>query len=128
MNTAWRHENLFLVNLIPFSLEHLSTPVSNQVDFSPSVFPINNLLALLSSQFRTTFSAHLTLFYLKSRIMFSDQYGPSLRNLQPPALSSLSPNIFRNTLYSNTPSLFRGGMDMYRIIEGSCFNFSTSCI
>lgn len=73
MSTAWSPEHVFLVSLTPFSLEHLSTPVSIKWSF-PSVSPFKTLLALLSSQLRATFSAHLILFYLKSRIMFSYQY------------------------------------------------------
>jgi hypothetical protein len=72
-----------------------------------SVFPTGTLCAPVFFHIRATFPLHLIIFYLITRIIFSEEYKSSLCSLlQSPVTSShLGQNIFLSTLFSNTLSL-----------------------
>ena len=87
---------------------HPSTPRSPQ--WSPSLrFPHQDLIHPLSSPIRATCPAHLILLDFITRTILGEEYksfSSSLCNLlhSPVTSSLLGPNIFLNTLFSNTLS------------------------
>ena len=75
----------------------------------PSGFPTKTLYTPLSSPIRATCSAHLILLYFITRTILGEQYksfSSSLCSLIHSPVTSflLGPNIFRNTMFSNTLS------------------------
>ena len=114
MNTAWSPEHLFLVNLIHFSLERLSTPVSISWSLSLS-FPHQNstwtfLLPVTCYILRPS---HPLLFEIPNNVQWPTQIIKPLITQSSPTLCFLvlKPKCL-TYLFSNTLGLCRGRTDM----------------